>query len=67
MIGALRYFASRFLAQRYWPKIGAASNFVPDADRTFTVKRESRTFTVAGELRVFTVAAERRTFIVPGD
>lgn len=25
MIGALRYFASRFLAPRYWPKVGAGT------------------------------------------
>jgi hypothetical protein len=25
MIGALRYFASRFFAPRYWPKVGAGT------------------------------------------
>jgi hypothetical protein len=51
MIGALRYFASRMFAPRYWPKDGAtASSISPISGiRTVVVPLETRTIVVRTE------------------
>lgn len=63
MIGALRYFASRFLAPRYWPKVGAGTVTLFDdtCDRTLGNLTPRRSLATLTAVRTLGNLTPRRT------